>query len=217
MTGIESIVKTVILICHAESEKNAQVERSSKAFDRLSKGHFPSIEQLASIQSVVFRSHANSALSKLGAEQASEMREILAKERFWDKLGDFFIACSPFKRARQTLESLHSNRTVSRTRLIDILREATLYESTVNPMELDSRIGELETWLMHCPAPTIVVVGHPLFFRRILREKGVMRYMDIVKATLTINPEGESIWSDASLLFRSTLSKPPLNHEDMFH
>lgn len=177
------------------------------------------MEQLVSIQHVLFRSYANSALSSLGFEQANDIRGILEKEQFWEKLGEHFIACSPFKRARQTLEAIHPhlNRTLERVKLLHTLREATTYESTVNPLELDSRIGEFETWVMHCPAPTVVVVGHPLFFRRILRGGGIMRYTDVVKATLTINPEGESRWSDSSLLFRSSLSKPPVNHEDMFH
>ena len=217
--GVEGIVKTVVLVCHAESEKNVQVERSSKAFERLSKGRFPSMEQLIGIQNVVFRSHANSALSKLGYEQANDMREILTKKRFWETLGDYYIACSPLKRAKQTLELIHPNlgRMLHRVKLLEVLREASVYESTVNSLELDSRIAEFETWLMHCPAPTVVVVGHPLFMRRMLNQKGVLRYTDVARVTLTINLEGESTWSGASLLHRSSKTKPPQTHGDMFH
>ena len=213
-----SAAKTVILIRHAESEENVAIERSMKALGRLSKGRFPSMEQLIGIQNVVFRSHANCALSKLGCEQANDVRLILANQRFWDTLGDYYIACSPLKRARQTLELIHPNisRVLDRVRLLDTLREATAYESTVNPSELDTRIAEFETWLLCCPAPTVVVVGHSLFFMRMLSKNGVLRNADVMRVTLSPGGRGRCKWTDASLLFRTSLASRHSSYGDMF-
>lgn len=210
--------KAVILIRHAESEENVSIEESTKAIERLSRGRFPSREQLIGIQNVLFRSHANCALSKRGFEQAYDMQGILEKEQFWEKLGEYFIACSPLKRARQTLEAIHPtlSRNLDRVVILDLLREASAYESAINSSELETRILEFESWLANRPEPTVVIVGHSVYFMQLLSATGVLRNADVVKVNFNPIARGRNKWTEASLLYRTSLSSRHSNYEDMF-
>ena len=131
---------------------------------------------------------------------------------------EYFIACSPLKRARQTLEAIHPTRSrnLDRVVILDLLREASAYESAINSSELETRILEFESWLANRPEPTVVVVGHSLYFMELLGAKGVLRNADVVKVVFNPTAKGRRKWTDTSLLYRTSLSSRHSNYDDMF-
>lgn len=213
-----SRVINVVLIRHAESEENTRIEKSKGALTRLANGKFPKLDQLMSLQSMLIQDKSDSKLSDHGVQEAHEMCDILAKAKFWETLQPSYIVVSPLQRARETCRIVLGDFSVDAEnfKVMECLREASLYESKVNTSALDVRVEEFESWLRTVEGDNVVVVGHSLFFRYVLKATGVMRNVDVVNVTATFNGKGRCKWGEApKLLYRTSMSKPHPNYYDM--
>lgn len=214
---ILSNVKRVLLIRHAESEENVVIMKSKRAIEGLARGKFPSLDELSGIHAVLSQSHLDSKLSEDGVKEAENMRQIIAggETNFWNQFRPSIFFTSPLIRARTTCATILGSRT-ERIVVEERLREASHYEAKINSTQLDVRIKEFEGILRKVDVNNVVVFGHSLYFRRLLKSEGVMRNVDVVEVTATFSDNGDCVWGEPKLLFRTLLAKKHPNYADMF-
>jgi hypothetical protein len=138
------------------------------------------------------------------------VRDLLDKDKYWDSLNPNVIMCSPLIRAQKTaLGLLTREQDILSVKYLESLRETTPFE-TIVASTVNKRIKTFETHLLTSTTmdDRIVVIGHSQYFRKMLNLPGLMRNCDVVRATANFDDEGKCIWSDVSLLYRSTLSNP---------
>jgi broad specificity phosphatase PhoE len=161
----------------------------------------------------------NAALSEVGKKQVTQLHSSLEKDKFWEKLKKqeaatdhrLLLAHSPLVRAKQTAygallgpERMSPDATAEDVTDMYIEELPSLRE--VNPKEIivdavriwkkkktvDNRIKEFEEWLQSRPENTFVVVGHSVYFKRMLNLPKTFDNCDVWAATFDTSPNLEA-------------------------
>lgn len=195
-TATSTVVKTVYLIRHAESEENRRIAALSRTFRTLGKFSFPKASDVsASAELLHVSAQVDSNVSEIGARQIAHMKEQLHQHKFLDSSGIQLVAHSPLLRARETSEGMlgcvgaaaapssspstsegetsgreeRRAESVSRVLETDLLLEKTPAEWT--PLYYSSfkkRITDFENWLGRQDEERVALVGHSQFFKAML-------------------------------------------------
>ena len=206
--------KTVYLIRHAESLENVAYKGARRVQAAYVNRKLPEITDVADAFKLTFKmfrpSVVNAALSDFGRLQVSQLHENLEKDGFWQK--QFQNAClvvhSPLMRAKQTAygslwgpEHMDDDAPPEREMILELpfLKEvnpAEIIKDVFTPWAkqktIDYRIQELEEWLASRPENTIVLVGHSVYFKRMLNLPETFDNCDVWKATFDTRQNGET-------------------------
>ena len=185
----------------------------------------------------------NAGLSEFGIKQVQQLHENLQKDSFLESISEngsktIAIVHSPLLRAKQTcygalfgLDRMDdseppTSKSSSSCYEVDVL--PSLQE--VNPMEIiedavllkrektvDHRIRDFETWLQDtCKADTVVVVGHSVYFKRMLRLPGTFDNCDVWRLDYGGSDSGDlpRSWNNMKRLYFYTPDPIPAIDED---
>ena len=190
--------KTIYLIRHAESLENVAYAGARRVQAAYASRQLPALTDITDALQLSFKMFRpavmNAALSELGRHQVAQLHQNLERDGFWNNQNNkidktssssSLLVHSPLLRAKQTAygarwgPDLMDNAEPPMEG--DILQLPCLKE--VNPVEMikdaltapwtkhksiDYRIQELEQWIQSRPEDTIVVVGHSVYFKRML-------------------------------------------------
>lgn len=208
--------KTVYLIRHAESLENVAYKGARRVQAAYVNRKLPEFTDVANAFQLTFKmfrpSVVNAALSDFGRAQVSQLHQNLEKDGFWQKQSQrntCLVVHSPLMRAKQTAygslwgpEHMDDDVPPQPDKILDLpfLKEvnpAEIIKDAFTPWAtqktIDYRIQELEEWLASRPEDTIVLVGHSVYFKRMLNLPQTFDNCDVWKATFdTREKNGES-------------------------
>lgn len=162
----------------------------------------------------------NAALSLVGEKQVTQLHTSLKMDHFWEKLKaqeaaadrPLLLTHSPLVRAKQTAygallgpQQMAPDATAEDVSDVKIKELPSLRE--VNPIEIigdaimpwkkkktvDKRIEAFEEWLQSRPEETIVVVGHSVYFKRMLNLPKTFDNCDVWEAKFDISPSRSDV------------------------
>uniref|UniRef100_A0A7R9W3H5 Uncharacterized protein n=1 Tax=Pseudictyota dubia TaxID=2749911 RepID=A0A7R9W3H5_9STRA len=199
--------KTIYLIRHAESLENVAYAGARRAQARYAARKLPDPKDIVDMFKLTYKMFRptvmNAELSPLGRAQVANLYDNLKRDQFLvnDNDRDFLIVHSPLMRAKQTaygslfgpeyedecepppntkhtIMELHSLREVNPVEII--------YDTIMSPIKkektVDKRIAEFEHWLESRDEDIIVVVGHSVYFKRMLNLPKTFDNCDIWQA-----------------------------------
>lgn len=181
--------KTLYLVRHAESLENVAYGPARRAMNDLSSFRIPALNDVwcaVKLPTKMFRqSVMNAAVSELGERQIQQLHDSFAHDKIeYKRPENVIVAHSPLRRTKQTAfgivfgpQNMNAEEPPSKTPPcieLESLRE-------VNPTEIlgdmlafwkqkaiDGRIKEFEKWVESREEDAIVVVGHSVYFKRML-------------------------------------------------
>ena len=213
--------KTVYLIRHAESLENVAYKGARSVQASYAARKLPDPKDVGDAFKLAFRMFRpevmNAPLSQVGEQQVTQLHSNLAKDQFWEKLKRqendnqrLLLAHSPLVRAKQTAygallgpPKLAPEATADDVTDVTIVRLDSLRE--VNPKEIigdaimpwkkkktvDDRIEQFQEWIQSRPEDTIVVVGHSVYFKRMLNLPKTFDNCDVWEAKFDTSPRAE--------------------------
>lgn len=237
--------KTVYLIRHAESLENVAYKGARRLQASFADRKLPQIADIWEAFLLLFKlfrpSVLNSGLSELGIKQVQQLHHNLEKDNFLESLSEngekkVAVVHSPLLRAKQTCYGAlfgldHMNDpehspcevlpSLQEVNPMEIIQDAVLFRSEKT---VDHRIRDFETWLSkQCDADTVVVVGHSVYFKRMLGLLQTFDNCDVWRLDFTTpstnnNHEDNSAlprkWENMKQLYYFTPDPIPVIDED---
>lgn len=197
--------KRVYFIRHCQSKNNEQTGSLIEVAAAIAGLKLPSIDKIRRACQI-FDYVYDCDVTELGLDQVLDLSTILHKGDFWTDIdGPFAIVHSSLIRAKKTcfklIETSNFAQKPATVISTDFLVEATIIEHFMFE-SLDSRINHFERWLDTLDFPTVIVVGHGMYFRRMLGYNEEIMNCDVISAIF----ERDYRWKDVKLIYRTPLS-----------
>lgn len=210
------VVKTVILVRHAQSEENVKIMAAQDGLRSIRKLRLPSRDQVSKTVSLA-RLAADEPLSTVGKAQVADVCQQIERSSFISKFNPQLICHSKLQRARDTCRGLFPS---SAHELEYITLDAFDELSPMEQMIGDRRIGSFEKWLMTRSEERIVAVGHSRYLKRMLKLDKLMDNCTVLKVFFhhdaANDPKGSTScrWEVGEVLYSLKSPIPPLPAEN---
>ena len=202
--------KTVYLIRHAESLENVAYKGARRLQAAYTSRKLPQPYDVVDAFQLMFKmfrpSVTNAALSDFGRHQVEQLHGNLVRDKFWEPLRqDAVIVHSPLQRAKQTAYGAlwgpqhmddagpPGNENVFELSSLKEVNPAEIIIDALTPWArqktVDYRIHDLEEWIQSRPEDTIVLVGHSVYFKRMLNLPKTFDNCDVWQAKYQTNGE----------------------------
>ena len=201
---INTAVKTIFLVRHAESDENRRLHSLKTVFKDLTRFALPkSKDIMASCELIRIDLQVNSNVSEFGKQQIASMAQLLNETNFVTKQNVQLLVHSPLLRAKETCRDMFgcvlsntadesspllpppsplASHNISEVIELDLLAEMTPMEWIPgNTGSFQSRMRALETWISQRPESTIVCVGHSQYFKALLKLPYKFQNCDVIR------------------------------------
>lgn len=212
--------KQVYFCRHCQSSNNEIYDGVYLQLKYVLSGNQTSVSRWFSVSNIqnLFSYEYDCDITNHGINQIKDIAGQLQSSSLWVGTPPVVVFHSGLKRARETCRRLVNQSphlTTSSIPIIEtpLLNEATLLEHIIYST-LDERIHSFLEMLRLCEAPTVLVVGHGFFFRRMLCKMQLeVRNCDTFSACVrfdSMDSRWMANWESPLLLARTPLSDPAL-------
>lgn len=190
--------KRIVFIRHGESPRNALLKLLVEVF--LTWKSFLCREKLVELPYALLAAVSLSSLTKLGCQQAAELRQHIEKTGLLSNTPNYTIVHSTLLRARQTATIIFRDHAMTS---LACLREISVMEEMRGGTP--KRLHDFEEWLRKSPHETIIMVGHCQYFRKLFHLGGHIYNCDMWSCDATIGSSAIR-YNNIHLLHRCMLS-----------
>jgi len=188
----------VVLVRHGESQENVVLDPILSGWEKIKKFKLPGWKIFTNLFQLPSVWGRNVDLSENGYEQVKKMKEILGTSKFFETFDPQVIAHSDLLRAKNTclgLLPLHL-KTQKDIQTLECLHEQ---DPGTSETVMKERFRAFETWLRSLKVERVFVVGHSVYFLKLLKLEQKMANVDVIECTFSLDNQANP-WSKPTVL-----------------